>query len=178
MSTTSAATLRKRREAVVIEHMESENRHEFDVTMTTFEHPRYEIIPTGDVFDGEAAVAGYFEESRAAFPDQRNELLEMHHADDSVIVEFTLLGTHLGPFRGLPATGKAFSCRTLAIFVFEPGGDGIICERVYFDSATILRQLGLAHDPLTLKGRLATLANHPVTIGGAFARELGGRLRP
>ena len=95
-----------------------------------------------------------------------------------MIVEFTLLGTHLGPFRGLPATGKAFSCRTLAIFVFEPGGDGIICERVYFDSATILRQLGLAHDPLTLKGRLATLANHPVTIGGAFARELGGRLRP
>lgn len=178
MSTTSAKALRTRREAVVIEHMESENRHEFDVTMTTFDHPRYEIIPTGDVFDGEAAVAGYFEESRAAFPDQRNELLELHHADDSVIVEFTLLGTHLGTFRGIPPTGKAFTCRTLAIFVFEPGGEGIVCERVYFDSATILRQLGLAHDPLTLWGRAATALSHPRTIGGAFARQLGGRLRP
>ncbi len=168
----ATASLRERREAVVVEHMESENRHEFDVTMRTFEHPRYEIIPTGDVFDGEAEVARYFEESRAAFPDQRNELIEMHHAEDSVVVEFTLLGTHLGPFRGLPPTGKAFTCRTLAIFVFEPGGEGIICERVYFDSATILRQLGIAHDPLTLKGRLATLANHPVTIGGALLRQL------
>ena len=140
----TTSTLRERREAVVREHMESENRHDFDVTMGTFEHPRYEIIPTGDVFDGERAVAGYFEESRAAFPDQRNELIELHHADESVIVEFDLLGTHKGAFRGLPPTGRAFRCRTLAIFAFEPAGDGIVCERVYFDSATILRQLGLA----------------------------------
>ncbi|HEY5142667.1 MAG TPA: ester cyclase [Solirubrobacteraceae bacterium] len=85
-----------------------------------------------------------------------------------------MLGTHLGSFRGLPATGRAFTCRTLAIFVFEPGGEGIVCERVYFDSATILRQLGIAHDPLTLKGRLATLVNHPVTIGGALLRQVRG----
>ena len=44
--------LRERREALVREHMESENRHEFDVTMGTFHHPRYEIIPTGEVHDG------------------------------------------------------------------------------------------------------------------------------
>jgi steroid delta-isomerase-like uncharacterized protein len=166
-------SLRARREAVVREHMESENRHEFDVTMATFGHPRYEIVPTGDVYDGEEEVAGYFAESRAAFPDQRNELVKMHHATDSVIVEFDLLGTHLGNFRGLPATGRAFTCRTLAIFEFE--GEGIVCERVYFDSATILRQLGIAHDPLTLTGRLATVLNHPVTIGRAALRQLSRR---
>src|SRR3954452_10493416 len=134
-------SLRERREAVGREHMESENRHEFDMTMATFGHPRYEIVPTGDVYDGEAEVARYFEESRRAFPDQRNELIKMHHADDSVIVEFDLLGTHLGELRGIPATGKSFTCRTLAIFEFE--GEGIVCERVYFDTATILMQLGL-----------------------------------
>jgi hypothetical protein len=32
--------------------MESENRHEFDVTLGTFDHPRYEIIATGEVHDG------------------------------------------------------------------------------------------------------------------------------
>ena len=46
--------LREKREAIVIEHMESENRHEFDVTMDTFDHPRYELIATGDVYDGPA----------------------------------------------------------------------------------------------------------------------------
>ena len=165
-------SLRARREAVVHEHMESENVHDFATTMGTFSHPRYEIVPTGDVYDGEEEVAAYFEETRAAFPDQRNELIRLHHADDAVIVEFDLKGTHLGSFRGLPATGRAFTCRTLAIFEFEPEGDGIVCERVYFDSATILRALGIAHDPLTLRGRLATVANHPLTIAGAFARKL------
>ena len=156
------------------EHMESENIHDFGTTMATFAHPRYEIVPTGDVYDGEAEVDRYFEETRKAFPDQRNELIELHHAENSVIAEFDLKGTHLGSFRGLPATGKAFTCRTLAIFTFEEDSDHISCERVYFDSATILRQLGIAHDPLTLRGRLATVANHPLTIAGALAR----RLRP
>lgn len=133
--------LRERREAVVIEHMESENVHDFDATIGTFSHPRYEIIPTGDVFDGEEAVRQYFEDTRAAFPDQRNELIALYHADEGVIVEFDLKGTHLGPLRGIPATGKEFTCRTCAFFLFE--GDRIVCERVYFDAATILSQLGL-----------------------------------
>src|SRR3954447_3360225 len=135
--------LRARREAVVREHMESENRHEFDVTMGTFDHPRYEIVPTGDVYDGEEEVARYFAETRAAFPDQRNELIEMHHTDEAVIVEVYLKGTHAGALRGIPPTRNAFTCRTLAIFEFEPEGEGIVCERVYFDTATILAQLGL-----------------------------------
>src|SRR4029078_10804089 len=89
--------LRSRREALVREHMESENVHDFDTTIGTFEHPRYEIIPTGQVFDGEEQVREYFRTTRSAFPDQRNELVALHHADDAVIVEFDLKGTHEGP---------------------------------------------------------------------------------
>lgn len=165
-----AAAVRRKREATVREHMESENRHDFDTTMGTFHHPRYEIIATGDVHDGEGEVARYFEETRAAFPDQRNELIALHHADDAVVAEFDLKGTHLGSFRGLPATGKDFTCRMVALFLFEE--DRLVGERVYFDSATILRQLGIAHDPLTLWGRLATVANHPLTIGRAAVRSI------
>ena len=171
----SDADLRSRREAVVLEHMESENTHDYDVTMGTFSHPRYEIVPTGDVFGGTDRVLEYFRESRTAFPDQRNELIAMHHGDSSVVVEFWLRGTHLGPFRGLPATGREFEVRCVAVFEFDEA-DGIVCERPYFDSATILRQLGIAHDPLTLRGRLATLANHPVTIGTAVARDVVRRV--
>ena len=142
------ASLRERREAVVLEHMQSENVHDFDTTMGTFSHPRYEIVPTGDVYDGPEEVARYFEETRAAFPDQRNELVKMHHAEDSVIVEFDLKGTHKGPLRGIEATGKEFTCRTLAIFEFDDA-DGIVCERVYFDVATIMGQLGLFDSPVS-----------------------------
>ena len=139
-------SLRETREHIVREHMESENRHEYDVTMGTFKHPRYEIVPTGEVHDGAEAVDGYFRETRAAFPDQRNELIAMHHADDAVIVEFTLKGTHLGSLRGFEPTGREFSCRMIAVFEFE--GEGIVCERVYFDSATILAQLADVSRPI------------------------------
>jgi steroid delta-isomerase-like uncharacterized protein len=162
--------LREKREAIVIEHMESENRHEFDVTLETFDHPRYELIATGDVFDGPKEVAAYFEETRTAFPDQRNELIALHHSDDAVFVEAMLYGTHDGSFRGLPPTGRKFEMRFCAMFAFEE--ERLVCERVYFDAGTVLRQLGIAHDPLTLRGRLATVANHPVTIGRAVARQV------
>jgi len=136
-----ADDLRERRLAVVREHMESENTHDFNVTMATFDHPRYEIIPTGDIFDGPEEVASYFETTRNAFPDQRNENATLRVADDAVIAEFDLVGTHRGELRGMPATGREFRCRMCAIFEFRPGGDHIVCERVYFDTATIAQQL-------------------------------------
>lgn len=135
-------SLRETREQIVREHMESENRHEFDVTMATFHHPRYEIIPTGEVYDGPEEVQRYFDESRTAFPDQRNELIALHHAEDAVIAEFWLKGTHEGPLRGIPPTGKAFTCQCAAFFLFEQ--ERLVCERVYFDAVSILGQLGLA----------------------------------
>ena len=170
-ATTGTDSLRARREAVVREHMESENEHDFDTTIGTFSHPRYEIVATGDAYDGEAEVRRYFAETRAAFPDQRNEVIALHHADDAVIAEFYLMGTHLGPLRGLPATGRAFRCRMTALFTFE--GERIVCERVYFDQLTIMRQLGLAHEPTSFAGRAWTLVAHPRTIAGAMLKGRG-----
>ena len=133
--------VRAAREALVREHMESENRQDFEATIATFAHPRYELIATGEVFDGEEAVRGYYARSRTTFPDQRNEVLAIHHADDGVLVEFDLLGTQTGALGGFAPTGREFRCRMAALFLFD--GDRINCERVYFDSGTILRQLGL-----------------------------------
>jgi steroid delta-isomerase-like uncharacterized protein len=131
--------LRQRREATVRSHMEAENVHDFETVMGTFAHPRYEIIPTGQVHDGDAAVRQYFADTRGAFPDQRNELISLRHADDAVIVEFWLMGTHKGRLMGIEPTGKTFRCQMTAFFIFD--GVDLVNERVYFDSATILRQL-------------------------------------
>ena len=133
--------LRNRRDAVIREHMESENRLDFDATIATFTHPRYELIGTGQVFDGADEVMDYYRSSRAAFPDQRNVIHTLRHADDAVIVEFDLLGTHTGDFLGVAPTGNTFRARMAAIFEFD--GDRITCERIYFDSGTVLRQLGV-----------------------------------
>lgn len=168
-----SAARRKKREEIVREHMDSENRHEFDATLDTFGHPRYELIATGEVYDGTEEVQGYYDDTRRAFPDQRNELLALHHADDAVLVEAVVRGTHRGPLRSLPPTGREFELPILAIFVFE--GDDLVCERVYFDQTTVLRQLGIARDPLSITGRLQTLVTHPLTIGRGVVRRVTGR---
>ena len=155
---------------VVRDHMESENQKDFDATLSTFAHPRYELIGTGEVFDGHDEVRQYFEDTRTAFPDQRNELTAMYQGVDAVMVEFTLTGTHLGKLRGLPPTGRSFRIHMAAVFAFEPAGTRIICERVYFDAGTLLRQLGLASDPTSLRGRIETAVAHPVTVASALFR--------
>ena len=46
-----STSLRPRREAVVREHMESENGQDFERTLKTFAHPRYELIGGGEVYN-------------------------------------------------------------------------------------------------------------------------------
>ena len=127
--------------AVLEEHFQSEVDQDFDVTLATFNgHPRYEIIATGQVYDGDDEVLAYHRSQRTAFPDQRHENVRYHFADDSVVTEFDLLGTNLGEFYGMAPTGKAFRVPVIAVFFFD--GDRITNERVYLDSASLLTQIG------------------------------------
>ena len=123
--------LRQRRLAVVEEHMNTEVTKEFDRTLATFNgHPRYEIMATGQVFQGDDEVMGYYLTANVRF----------HFSDDAVITEFDLLGTNLGEFYGMPPTGKAFRVPIIAVFFFD--GDRITNERIYFDSASLVTQIG------------------------------------
>jgi steroid delta-isomerase-like uncharacterized protein len=148
--------LRQRRLEVIREHMDTEVTKEFDATLATFKtngegHPHYEIMATGQVYDGDDEVMGYYLSTRAAFPDQRHENVRFHVADDAVIVEFDLLGTNLGEFYGMPPTGKAFRVPLIAVFFFD--GDRIINERIYFDTASLVTQIGRG-ELLALAGTL------------------------
>ena len=142
---TESKALRALREAIVLELMESQNEYDFDAGLNTFTHPRFEIMATGQVLDGVDAVRDYWTRTRAAFPDQKNKVIEVYHADDAVIVEFELQGTHLGSLTGEPVTGKTFKVRMSGFFLFDK--DVLVCERVYGDSATVLHQLGLIEVP-------------------------------
>jgi steroid delta-isomerase-like uncharacterized protein len=133
--------LRRRRLAVVEEHFRTEVSQEFDKTLATFGgHPHYEIMATGQVFDGDGEVMGYYRTTRTAFPDQRHDNVRFHFADDAVFAEFDLLGTNLGEFYGLPPTGRDFRVPIIAVFFFDD--DRITNERIYFDTASLLSQIG------------------------------------
>ena len=134
--------LRQQRLSLLKEHFESEVDKEFDRTIATFaDTPRYEIMPTGQVFEGEQEVIAYHTAQRTSFPDQHQENVTFHVSDDdTIIAEFDLVGTNLGEFQGLPPTGKEFRVATIAVFTFS--GGKITNERVYLDIATLLSQIG------------------------------------
>jgi len=56
--------IRDARERIVPEHMEAENALEMDRALETFAHPRYEIVGTGEAYDGPEEVARYYRGSR------------------------------------------------------------------------------------------------------------------
>lgn len=166
-------TVATRREELVRKHVEAENAADYETALATFQHPRYEYVATDEVYDGAEAVMAHWRELASAFPDQEIEIVALHTADDAVLMEAIARGTHTGPLRGLPPTGRSFEQKFLAIFVFE--GDALVCERVYYDTATVLQQLGIARDATSLTGRLETAAGHPLTISRAIVRRVTGR---
>ncbi len=131
--------LRRHREEVLLELIEIENTLDLDRLASVFPHPRYELIGNNRIYDGLVDCTRYLRERSAAFPDYRVEVIAHHHADDAVIAEVWIMGTHRGRIEGFEPSGKGFRCRMAAFFLFD--GPVLACSRVYFDHATVARQL-------------------------------------
>ena len=141
MTSADATSIRARREAVVNAHIEAEAvDHDPAATVATFKHPRYEVPALGAIVDGAEGVSGLVTGLLAAFPDFYLNKIGLHHSDEAVIVEVTFGGTHLGNWAGIEATGNKMEVQSVLIFAFE--GEDLMCEKVYFDHATVLRQIG------------------------------------
>lgn len=114
-----------RRAQVTLEHMNSENTQEWDRTIKTFSHARYEL-PDGRIVDGRDDVMAFWLEGRAAIPDQRNQLISLEISDGGqVLLHFYLRGTPQG-------TDDGFELKMWAVFDFDDD-DLMTNERVYVD---------------------------------------------
>ena len=60
----------------------------------------------------------------------------------SGVTENEWRGTHLGTFLGWPATGKPVRMQALVVWHFK--GDELWGETVFFDNASLLKQIGAA----------------------------------
>jgi predicted ester cyclase len=134
--------LRERREAVIRAHVDAEKRHDAAGVATSFHRPRYDVPAMGPAgqADGAEAVQALMAGIFAAFPDWDVEAGPLYHADDAVFLEARMTGTQQGEFAGIRPTGRRMDVRLAAIFDFE--GDRLLGERVFFDFATVLQQLG------------------------------------
>jgi hypothetical protein len=136
------AELRKKREAVVMEHTIAESAWDIDGVLATF--PRggiYRVMPYEEgPFVGEKAIKeGYFAELQTAFPNPEHGLTHVHHTPTAVILEAQFRAKQEGEWRGIPNHGKTVDAALAVFFHFD--GDVLIDETLYFDMATFTRQL-------------------------------------
>jgi len=161
------------RERVVLDHVDALNAGGLNDALLSFHHPRLELATTDEVIDGPDAVMGRWKALRRAFPDLLIEATTLRESDSAIVVEAVARGTHSGGFRGLPPTGRKVELPLAGIFVFED--QGLVCLRVFFDTTSVLHQLGAARDPLSVAGRVGTVASHPFRIGRGVVRRVTGR---
>jgi steroid delta-isomerase-like uncharacterized protein len=157
---------------LVEQHIRLENAHDLPGVLATFgDSARYDDEPWNEHYSGRAGVLQFYQQLMSALPDLQIEVQRRHVADDAILVEVLIRGTHLGAWRGLPATGRRVEFPLCGIYTFD-ANDRLAGEKIYYDRATALRQLGIFHEPQSLLGQLTTLIAHPVTITRALARKL------
>lgn len=171
----SAATPDERqaaRIAIVEQHIRLENQHDLEGVLCTFgDEARYDDEPWDEHYDGREGVRQFYKQLMTALPDLEIEVRRQHVAGEAVLMEVMIRGTHLGEWKGLPATGRRVAVPLCGVYTFD-AENRLAGERIYYDRGTVLRQLGVFHEPVSGVGRICTLATHPVTIVSAYARKL------
>ena len=99
-------------------------------------------VPTG-TFKGKTAVRDNFVRPFiTAFPGNVNVILNMAYGKNLVAVEWSFEGVHTGPFGNIEATGKQVQVPGCSFYEYDLATRMIPAARIYFDVATLLRQIG------------------------------------
>lgn len=131
------------------EHFAAESAHDSERTLATLaEDVTYRVVASGVVLHGKAEVARYYDLWWKAFPDVTIEIQRLVAAGEWVIAENVATATHLGPFLGLPPTGRRVTQHLCALIRVSDGE--MVEETVYYDQLERIRQLG---SRLALDGR-------------------------
>ena len=105
---------------------------------------RYDELGTERKVDGPEKIVELFKGWKQAFPDAVGTVTSAVASGDKAALEVTWSGTHTGPLATaegtIPASGKRQE--TPAAFFFTFAGDKIKESRHYFDSLTLLKQIG------------------------------------
>jgi SnoaL-like domain len=117
--------LQRIREELVLRHVAGENARDLEAVMATFTHPRYEIISTGAIFDGNPAVRAMLQRQWNELPFLQYHPEAIYHGENGLIVE------------------TRTTCRETPIDMNLFGFDGsdLILERCNFDRILLADQL-------------------------------------
>jgi steroid delta-isomerase-like uncharacterized protein len=131
-----------KRMAILREHVRAESEHDIDaliggMTLDCFN----DVVGALEPFVGPLQIAERYRKHWEGFPDFTVRIRRILCVDEwCVVTENEWRGTHLGTFLGWPATGKPVRMRAIVVWHFK--GDALWGETIFFDNASVLKQIG------------------------------------
>jgi steroid delta-isomerase-like uncharacterized protein len=130
-------------------HVLAENRRSIEGLLETLcGEPIYKIMASNATFKGRDQVAQFYKGLFEGVPDASFELVNAFVGEEGVVEESILRGTQRGALFGVPPTGREVALPMTIVFPILNGQ--IMGERLYFDLATLARQLGVAIETVSI----------------------------
>jgi predicted ester cyclase len=121
-----------------VRHSIAEDRRDVDGLVATLAPDCvYEIVPTGQRWEGHDGARAFYAELFAAYPDNRFELTEIVVGPQGVFEAATLTGTNQGPWAGVAPSGLPVALEVLILFPWDPATERFLGERIWFDRGTL-----------------------------------------
>jgi predicted ester cyclase len=123
-----------------VRHSIAEDRRDIDGLIATLAPDCvYEIVPTGQRWEGLAGARQFYAELFGAFPDNRFALTDIVVGPQGVFEVATLTGTNDGPWAGTPPSGLPVALQVLILFPWDPATERFFGERIWFDRGSLPR---------------------------------------
>jgi predicted ester cyclase len=121
-----------------VRHSIAEDARDIDGLVATLaQNCAYEMVPTGQRWEGHDGARAFYTELFAAFPDNRFELTDIVVGPQGVFEAARLTGTNLGPWAGVPASGLPIALEVLILFPWDPVTRRFLGERIWFDRGSL-----------------------------------------
>jgi len=129
--------------ALWVKHSKAEDGRDLDGLISTLSPDCvYEIIPTGQRWEGHAGARQFYLSFLGGFPDVKFNMSDIVIGPQGVIEVTEMTGTHRGPWAGMPATGRSVRLQIIIHFPWDPRAERFSGERIYFDRSALLEQTG------------------------------------
>jgi hypothetical protein len=115
-----------------LRHSIAEDRRDIDGLIATLSTDCvYDLVATGQRWDGHAGARAFYAELFRAFPDNAFALTEIVVGPQGVFEAARLTGTNLGPWAGAPPSGLPVDLEVLILFPWDGVTSRFSGERIW-----------------------------------------------
>src|SRR3954454_22992630 len=128
-----------------------------------------------ETYEGKAGVREFLSRLMVALPDLTFSVEHKIARGDNVSEQWTVRGTHLGTFMGVPPTGRPIEIKALSMVLMRDGK--FLRDEFYWDSRQVMHQMGLMPSLAATQGAVGRGLTWTAVKLGNVATRSGRRAR-